>query len=422
MTEQKKNIRLKTLQRQRLEPQEITVAYTQWVSEDEYIVFNEGDDYWASKASKRGNDVYISRVNDKFKDMKRNVKDDGVSLYGSVQETKSDLLFITLTTRQDESIFEAWKNIGKKLDVFRANLISKFKKIEFMRTFESHDNGYPHIHMLIKFLDSDFDVFKGMKNGKQHWLVRKNYEIKKCWKHGFVDVSGCTSSKEALSYIGKYIMKSATSNAKDNLTQALNWYYGKRAFSVSRHFFSVLLKGVSNSSRIPNPDVIFLGVYPRHFVYGFILHDDSPYYRGAWDISLSLNIIDHLSKIDEIFVNRFNKENNIHNEYDGSYGLNGLRKAENFLEIAPLNDYGTDMEVTEIEANNSTHTQKEKLILADMELDTWNFVFFPSWKCGEKKKITEIMVKMGQAKGKIMLIEALNGKSHSFSNCKSTHS
>ena len=240
MKDKKQNLRLKALQRQRLEPNEITVAYTEWVAQDEYIVFNEGDDYWASKASKRGNDVYISRVNDKFKDMRRNVKDDGVSLYGAVAETKSDLLFITLTTRQEESIDVAWKTIGEKFDVFRSNLISKFGNVQFMRTWESHKNGYPHVHALIKFQEHEFDVYKGLKNGKEHWLVRKNYEIKRCWNHGFVDVSGCTSSKEGLSYVGKYIMKSASSDSKENITQAMTWYYSKRAYSVSKNFFGGL--------------------------------------------------------------------------------------------------------------------------------------------------------------------------------------
>ena len=132
-------------------------------------------------------------------------------------------------------------------------------------------------------------------------LVRKNYEIKKCWKHGFVDVSGCTSSKEGLSYVGKYIMKSASSDSKENITQAMTWYYSKRAYSVSKNFFIVLLKGVCNSSKIPNPNIIFLGCFPRHFVFGFILYDDKPYYRGAWDFSLNWNIVDQSTKVSEIY-------------------------------------------------------------------------------------------------------------------------
>jgi len=120
------NLRLKPIRKQRLSVPAIASAYTQWVSEDDILIFKKGDDVWGHKASKRGNDVYTDHINFRFRGMKRKAKDNnGISLYGAVQETKSDFLFITLTTKQDETIDNAWLNIGKKFNQFRSNLIRK---------------------------------------------------------------------------------------------------------------------------------------------------------------------------------------------------------------------------------------------------------------------------------------------------------
>ena len=413
------NLRLKEIRKKRLTPQEIATAYTQWVSEDDVLIFKKDSEIWGHKASKRGNDVYTDHINYKFRNMKRATKQKGISLYGAVQETKSDFLFITLTTRQDETIDEAWLNIGKKFNQFRSNLIRRFGKVEFMRTWESHKKGYPHIHALVKFQQHEFNVFKGWKNNKQHWLVQNHFKIKECWKHGFSDVSACTSVREGLSYVGKYIIKNAVKeNPSENLTLALSWYFGKRAFSVSGNFFAVLLSGLCNSNRITNPNVIFLGCFARSFVYGFVLNKKQ-IDRGAWDNELSFEILDHLPKYDEIIRQEFNKKNGITDSRQGSYGLGGLRKASNFLEEESMFDYGADIEYTEIETNNGKYTEKVKFIIADMECDEIGFSSAPQFMMG-REKIKKFFVKMGQAQSKIIVYQVLMGSNIPDTNCKST--
>lgn len=411
------NLRLREIRRKRLTPQEIATAYTQWVSEDDILIFKKDSKIWGHKAPKRGNDVYTDHINYKFRNMKRAIKQKGISLYGSVQETKSDFLFITLTTKQEESIDESWLNIGKKFNQFRSNLIRRFGRVEFMRTWESHKKGYPHIHCLVKFQEHEFDVFKGCKNNKQHWLVRNHFKIKECWNFGFCDVSACTSIKEGLSYVGKYIIKNAVkNNPSENLTLALSWYFGKRAFSVSVNFFVVLLSGLCNSNRITNPSIIFLGCFARSFVYGFVLNkkqiDD-----GAWDNELSFDILEHLPKYDEIIRQEFNKKNGITDSRQTSYGLMGLRKASNFLEEESMFDYGDDIEIHAGNDSSVKYTPKEKSILADMELDEIGFSFAPQFMMG-RKKIHEIMLKMGHAQGKTILNQALKGENSLFTNCR----
>ena len=417
------NLRLKEIKRKRLSPQEIASAYTQWVSEDDILIFKKNSEIWGHKASKRGNDVYTDQINYKFRNMKKATKQKGISLYGSVQETKTDFLFITLTTKQKESIDNAWGRIGKKFNLFRSNLISKFGKIEFMRTWESHEKGYPHIHCLIKFQEHEFDVFKGRKNGKDCWLVRNNFEIKKLWekRNGFCDVSGVTSVKEGLSYIGKYIMKNAVKeNPSENLTLALCWYYSKRAFSVSGNFFLVLLTSLCNSNKISNPNVIFLGCFSRSFVYGFVLNKKDMD-NGVWDNKLSFDILEHLPKYNEIIQDEFNKQipDRIIDERCWSYFPNGQKiSCVDVIEFEGVNDYGSDIEYAKIETNNGKYNLKEKKILADMELDEMNFPFAPHSLMG-RKKIHEIMVKLGNSQGKIMLNQVLMGSNLLISNCKS---
>jgi len=418
------NLRLKEIRRKRLTVPEIAAAYTQWVSEDDILIFKKDSEIWGHKASKRGNDVYTDHINYRFRDMKRKAKDDnGISLYGAIQETKSDFLFITLTTKQEESIEDSWLTIGKKFNQFRSNLIRKFKRIEFMRTWESHKKGYPHVHCLIKFLDHKFNVFKGQKNNRQHWLVRGHTEIKKCWSFGFCDISGVTSVREGLSYVGKYIIKNAVKdNPNENLTLALSWYFGKRAFSVSGNFFSVLLSGLCNSNRITNPNIIFLGCFSRSFVYGFVLNKKQ-IDNGAWDNELSYDILDHLPLWDKAINDNFKKQipTRITDERCFSYLNNGQKiSCVDTIQFEGNFDYGADIEYPEIETNNGKYTEKEKIILVDMELEEMNFPFDPQNLMG-RKKIHEIMLKMGQAQGKIMLIQALKGEFSLHTNCKSNN-
>ncbi len=417
------NLRLKEIRKRRLTPREIASAYTQWVSEDDILIFKKDSKIWGHKASKRGNDVYTDHINYKFRNMKRATKQKGISLYGAVQETKSDFLFITLTTKHNESIDDSWLNIGKRFNLFRSKLIRRFGKIEFMRTWESHESGYVHVHLLVKFLEHEFNVFNGMKNNKPHWLVRNYLSIKELWedKNGFCDVSGVTSVKEGLSYIGKYIIKNAVKdNPSENLTLALCWYYRKQAFSVSGNFFSVLLSGLCNSNKITNPSIIFLGCYSRSFVYGFVLNKKQ-IDNGAWDNELSFDILDHLSRYDQIIIQNFQKKipQDMVSERCWSYSIDNKKiSCVDRIEFDGNNDYGSDIEFVAESSKSFGYTPKEKDILADMELDEIGFSSAPH-SMRARKKIREIMVRMGHSDVKILLLDLLRGSNILDSNCKS---
>lgn len=413
------NLRLKPIRKQRLTVPEIASAYTQWVSEDDILIFKKDNKIWGHKASKRGNDIYTDHINYKFRNMKRATKQKGISLYGKVVETKSDFLFITLTeSTNNNSIDEAWKSIGEKFNQFRSNLISKFGQVEFMRTWESHDSGYPHIHCLVKFQKHEFDVFKGYKNNKLHWLVKNHFKIKECWNFGFCDVSGCTSIREGLTYVGKYIIKNAVKDSPgENLTLSLCWYHRKRAFSVSGNFFSVLLSGLCNSNKITNPSIIFLGCFSRSFVYGFVLNKkqiDS----GAWDNELSFDILDHLPRYDQYIIQNFQKKipQDMVSERCWSISSEGRKiSCVDRIEFEGNFDWGSELELKIESSKTIGYTPKEKDILADMELDEIGFSSAPH-SIRARKNIREIIVKMGHCDVKILVNEALKGQFYLFSN------
>ena len=95
------HIRLKKLQKQfknqRLSVSEISEHYTKWVSENDYLLFSKDGIQFAVLASKRGNPIYIENLAKKFKILDSKNLDPGDSLFGPLQETTTDILFITLT-------------------------------------------------------------------------------------------------------------------------------------------------------------------------------------------------------------------------------------------------------------------------------------------------------------------------------------
>ena len=119
------------------------------------------NDVCAVKCAKRGNDVYKSRVERRFRGICRlsenliffNPKD-----RNSNRTTKA--LFLTLTYDTKRSSYsEAWKSIGVEFNSFMAKIRKEFGKVSSCRVFESFENGYPHIHCILLF-EKEFSVFR----------------------------------------------------------------------------------------------------------------------------------------------------------------------------------------------------------------------------------------------------------------------
>jgi hypothetical protein len=130
--------------------EDIVRKYEAWVLEDKYMVMahereawvcNAGEiEYIAVKCAKRGNDVYVSRVDSRLYGIGRNVPD----IQHNFQEDPLTSMFsITLTYDTKLCSFsEAWQKIGVEFNLYRANLRKKFGKFSVMRTWESFENWH----------------------------------------------------------------------------------------------------------------------------------------------------------------------------------------------------------------------------------------------------------------------------------------
>lgn len=124
-----------------------------------------------------------------------------------------------------------------------SNIKRKFGNVSVVRCFESFANGYPHIHALVLFNDSEFEVFEHMSNdimkGSTYRIQnKKDFES---W-HSHVDVLAVNNMGHALRYITKYLRKSHNQDdSKYNQTQSLLWVNNKQSYSISKDFKQKLL-------------------------------------------------------------------------------------------------------------------------------------------------------------------------------------
>jgi hypothetical protein len=214
--------------------------YLEWRDTDEYFMLNgidASDHVVASvfvKASKRGNDVYISQLNSKFcfLDSLPNIE---FFMDWGVQQTP--MLFITLTVDTKQfSLNQSWFSISKSLNRFETLLRQKYGKFVKFRVWESHESGYPHCHIVIYFHDKWFQVFDHFtKDGKLTYRIADKHRqaIREMWNMGNVDIQGVQDTLGALSEVKKYITKNIWSN-KGNKTNAMLTLFHKQSYSISQ--------------------------------------------------------------------------------------------------------------------------------------------------------------------------------------------
>ena len=229
----------------------------EWASEDVYMIFTKWNrkkwknDVYAVKCSKRGNDVYRSRVKSRFRGL-RHYSENIIFFNPKERGNKTTrALWITLTYNTKRCSYgEAWKNIGVEFNRFMSYLRRNFGKISSCRVFESFENGHPHLHCIVIF-EHSFSVFR---DSKGQFRIREKDVITQGW-HSNVDVKAISSLAGGLSYLKKYLLKGIdveNADSKGLKTLALCWLYRKRAFSVSGQFrkaLSDLISYLHNSNK-----------------------------------------------------------------------------------------------------------------------------------------------------------------------------
>ena len=169
------------------------------------------------KCAKRGNDVYVSRVESRLYGLGFHVPNVD---FDFEKKPYTNILFITLTYDTKRCSFDvAWRNIAREFNLWRANIRKKFGPFSVFRCFEAFENGYPHIHLIAIFKEKYFKVFKSYekgKDGKMHkvWLIDEKEFFEPYW-HSWTKIKAVYNLKGGLNYLKKYITKCAKYDPND---------------------------------------------------------------------------------------------------------------------------------------------------------------------------------------------------------------
>lgn len=240
--------------------------YLKWVHDHEYIVLKEtiqeGEKYTTNwkviKVPKRGNDVANRILQSRLSPLRKSFLESDFSLDGQ----HTCLLYLTLSYDIKRCArAESWKGIGKELNLFFSNLRKQHGKISWLRSWESFENGYCHVHMLVYFHETSFVHFEhkstyvdreGNTREKKTYRINNSQrkELAKHW-HSHVDIQAVTGNgldrlDDVLSYVVKFKdehVDPSQWNVKELLTVVATWYFRLRQFGVSAGFFGDLTKG-----------------------------------------------------------------------------------------------------------------------------------------------------------------------------------
>jgi len=245
--------------------QKIENYFIDFATYNEYIILMKQNRYTyeteikAVKASKRGNDVYRNRVMKRFDELLKMPDIKFFEYKDRSKKHKTNLVYITTTLKRTVSLVDAWVDIGFLFNQFITSLRKKYGKIYVIRTWESHKDGYPHIHAILFFKEYEFTAiwYRGKK--KTCWRIKEYRDIQKHWKYGWSDIRAIDSFHGGVKYLKKYITKTIIDvdkhlkkNIKESVKKAIRtlsmlWIFSKRAFSISRGLLD-LIKSMHNSN------------------------------------------------------------------------------------------------------------------------------------------------------------------------------
>lgn len=267
--------------------------------------------YVGVKCSKRGNDVYRRRV-------KRSLNwisdTENVSFFDAKDFTVdkkvySQALWLTLTYDIKRcSRAAAIEKVGEEWNRFLSGLRRKYGQISVLRTWETSEKGYPHIHAIVLFSDAKFTVFPWMsrEQGQFSYRIEEASQISSLW-HSHVDVQAVNSTRKLFNYMKKYQTKTlmASDSPKGVRTMSLLWLFRKRSFSVSGDFrsrISDLIRTLHNSNMVfrqSRLDGSLQETSPWEFV-GVFSGQELAYHGDRWSFRLDPGQVDVvLARADE---------------------------------------------------------------------------------------------------------------------------
>ena len=68
-------------------------------------------------------------------------------------------MFVTLTYSRDDRLDVVWEEVDSDYNRWITGVRRLFGKIEVVRAWEGHSDGYPHIHCVLLFEETEFLAF-----------------------------------------------------------------------------------------------------------------------------------------------------------------------------------------------------------------------------------------------------------------------
>jgi hypothetical protein len=249
---------------------------------------------------KRGDDLYKDNLRDKLSWIESlpneclfNPRDRSKTIQ------KSNFLFVTWTTHVVDKFYsnreshDIWKEDSKVVNRCLTRLRQHYGRIEYWRSNEGTQKGFPAPHGVLLFLDYTWNVKK--INGKWRVFGEQYTKLKSIIEGhdsraspvlGFSDIQGLYNPRLALKHISKYcygwsgdyhISNRARKMQIQELTYFWLWITRKHTYSSSRRFqlnCQIFLKVLSDSTRGQ------LGISKVTWVF---LQVGSPLQAESWD-------------------------------------------------------------------------------------------------------------------------------------------
>lgn len=137
-----------------------------------------------AKASKRGNDVYSAKLRKRLNHLYNLPQREFFNFKDRSRRHKTRSVFVTLTYRRDLRLDEAWEDVGSDFNRWASAMRKAFGKIGLIRCWEAQEDGFPHIHCILLFHETEFETF--FHNGV--WRISSKRELEKYWDWGFSEM------------------------------------------------------------------------------------------------------------------------------------------------------------------------------------------------------------------------------------------
>jgi hypothetical protein len=233
--------------------------FNRWRLLDESVVLEhiESGKLLKIDACKRGNEIYFRRNATRLEPLFRALDHAHGRFFDPHANVKrSPLIELDLTHNRENSLKSSWNTLGADFNRWITAFREKYGQCAVLRTWESQEDGYSHIHALIYCFEFQFDVFS--YNAK--WRVKQKGGIQCGWI-GFYDVKAVESWKSAGRYVVKHVVKELTHETNSehdvkmqNLSLMLCWLFRKRSFSLSGSWDD-LIRSLRNS-KVPIPQIL----------------------------------------------------------------------------------------------------------------------------------------------------------------------